>query len=61
MTPLSVPERVPQGLGVTDPGDIDLEAIAWTMGAEVRYRPLELSWLGLRRAEWKCIPVCPEF
>ena len=35
MTPLSVPERVLQGLGITDPDDIDLEAIAWTMGAGV--------------------------
>ena len=41
MTLLSVPERVLQGLGITDPEDIDLEAIAWTMGAEVRYRPLD--------------------
>ena len=41
MTPLSVPERVLQGLGITDPDDIDLEAIAWTMGAGVRYRPLD--------------------
>jgi len=41
VTPLSVPERVLQGLGITDPDDIDLEAIAWIMGAEVRYRPLD--------------------
>jgi hypothetical protein len=41
VTPLSAPERVLQGLGVNDPDDIDLEAIAWTMGAEVRYRPLD--------------------
>ena len=27
-------------LGINDPADIDLEAIAWTQGARVRYRPL---------------------
>ncbi|MGR3368682.1 ImmA/IrrE family metallo-endopeptidase [Paracoccus sp. SCSIO 75233] len=27
--------------GVTEPGQIDLETIAWTMGAKVRYRQLE--------------------
>jgi hypothetical protein len=27
-------------LGIKDPADIDLEAIAWTQGARVRYRPL---------------------
>ena len=41
MTALTAPERLLQDLGVTDPDDIDLEAIAWTMGAEVRYRPLD--------------------
>lgn len=41
MTAPTVPERVLQDLGVTDPDDLDLEAIAWTMGAEVRYRPLD--------------------
>ena len=34
-------ERVLQSLGITDPQDIDLEAIAWTQGAVVNYRPLE--------------------
>lgn len=28
-------------IGVTYPAEIDLEAIAWTMGAKVRYRPLD--------------------
>ena len=41
MIALTAPERLLQDLGVTDPDDIDLEAIAWTMGAEVRYRPLD--------------------
>lgn len=30
-----------QSLGITEPAEIDLEAIAWTMGARVRYRPLD--------------------
>jgi hypothetical protein len=27
-------------LGIRDPSDIDLDAIAWTLGARIRYRPL---------------------
>jgi Zn-dependent peptidase ImmA (M78 family) len=34
-------ERILHALGITDPQDIDLEAIAWTQGAVVNYRPLE--------------------
>lgn len=30
-------------LGVTEPQEIDLEAIAWTLGVRVKYRPLEDS------------------
>jgi hypothetical protein len=41
MTPISAPERILQQFGVTEPREIDLEAIAWTLGAEVRYRPLD--------------------
>lgn len=41
MTSLSSPERLLQELGVTEPNEIDLEAIAWTLGAEVKYRPLD--------------------
>lgn len=41
MTILSPPEHLLQQLGVTEPDDIDLEAIAWTLGAQVRYRPLD--------------------
>ena len=33
-------EAVLRRLGVTDPSEIDLEAIAWYLGARVRYRPL---------------------
>ena len=38
MTPA---ERVLQELGVTEPSEIDLEAIAFHVGARVRYRPLD--------------------
>lgn len=41
MTVLTSAERVLDDLGVTDPDEIDLEAIAFTMGATVRFRPLE--------------------
>lgn len=34
-------ERILRSLGIADPKDIDLEAIAWTQGAIVNYRPLE--------------------
>ena len=37
MTPA---ERLLQELGITEPGEIDLEAIAFYLGARVRYRPL---------------------
>jgi hypothetical protein len=38
---LTAPELLLQELGVTEPGDIDLEAIAYHVGCEVRYRPLD--------------------
>jgi len=38
---LSHAEILLKGLGVTDPSEIDLEAIAWTLGVRVRYRPLD--------------------
>lgn len=41
MNHLTPAERILIGLGVTDPKDIDLEAIAWTRGAVVRFRHLE--------------------
>ena len=40
MTPLRPAEKLLQELGVTDPRDIDLEAIAYDQGALVKYRPL---------------------
>ncbi len=41
MTALSVAERILQELGVSSPWEIDLDAIAWTMGARVKYRQLD--------------------
>jgi Zn-dependent peptidase ImmA (M78 family) len=38
---ISPAERLLQSLGVTEPKEIDLEAIAWTQGAVVNYRPLD--------------------
>ncbi|HLH92900.1 MAG TPA: ImmA/IrrE family metallo-endopeptidase [Xanthobacteraceae bacterium] len=34
-------ERILMSLGITDPKEIDLEAIAWSRGALVEYRPLD--------------------
>lgn len=39
--PLTPAERLLQELGITEPNEIDLEAIALHAGARVRYRPLE--------------------
>ena len=38
---LSAAERLLQDLGVTEPGEIDLEAIAYHLNATVQYRPLD--------------------
>lgn len=38
---LTSAERLLSSLGVTTPSEIDVEAIALTMGAKVKYRPLE--------------------
>jgi len=40
MTGNTPAERILIGLGIEDPEDIDLEAIAWSEGALVEYRPL---------------------
>lgn len=37
---LTPAERLLSGFGITEPKDIDLDAIAWLRGAKVRYRPL---------------------
>jgi hypothetical protein len=34
-------EEVLRELGITEPKDIDIEAIAWCLGARVKYRPLD--------------------
>lgn len=34
-------EKMLQSLGVTSPDEIDVEAIAWHLGAKVKYRPLD--------------------
>ena len=41
MSGLTAPELVLVGLGITEPGEIDLDAIAWTLGVRVKYRPLD--------------------
>jgi Zn-dependent peptidase ImmA (M78 family) len=41
MTAVTAAERILMGLGITDPKEIDLEAIAWSRGALVEYRPLD--------------------
>jgi hypothetical protein len=37
---LTPAEKLLKDLGITEPKDIDLEAIAWHCGAIVKYRPL---------------------
>lgn len=41
MTPPTAAEQILQALGIEEPGEIDLEAVAWHMGVTVRYRPLD--------------------
>ena len=41
MTVLSPAERLLMSLGIESPEDIDLEAIAWTLGIKVRYERLD--------------------
>ncbi len=41
MTQLNHAERTLQELGIERPNEIDLEAIAFTLGARVRYKPLD--------------------
>ncbi|MFO1126617.1 MAG: ImmA/IrrE family metallo-endopeptidase [Methylocystis sp.] len=41
MAQLSAAERLLQQLGITEPDEIDLEAIAYHVGARVRHHPLE--------------------
>ncbi len=37
----SAPERLLRSLGIERPEEIDLEAVAWSVGAKVKYRPLK--------------------
>jgi hypothetical protein len=37
----SAPERLLRSLGIEKAEDIDLEAVAWSVGAKVKYRPLK--------------------
>lgn len=41
MKHLTPAEELLQSLGVTEPAEIDLEAIAWTLGVKVKYQPLD--------------------
>ena len=41
MTASTPAEAILQSLGITEPAEIDLEAIAWTTGARVPYRALD--------------------
>jgi Zn-dependent peptidase ImmA (M78 family) len=41
MTAVTAAERILRGLGISDPKEIDLEAIAWSRGVLVEYRPLD--------------------
>jgi Zn-dependent peptidase ImmA (M78 family) len=38
---LTPAEKVLQSLGITEPGEIDLEALAWMQGVKVKFRPLD--------------------
>jgi Zn-dependent peptidase ImmA (M78 family) len=41
MMAVGAAERILQGLGISDPKEIDLEAIAWSRGAVIEFRPLD--------------------
>jgi hypothetical protein len=41
MTSPTAAEQILQALGVEEPGEIDVGAVAWYMGVSVRYRPLD--------------------
>ena len=41
MTAYIPADQVLQELGITEPQEIDIEAIAWHLGARVKYRPLD--------------------
>lgn len=41
MTVMTAAEELLLGLGVTEPDELDLDAIAWHVGVQVKYRPLD--------------------
>lgn len=41
MKSLTPADKILQSLGITSPEEIDLEAIAWTLGVKVKYSPLD--------------------
>lgn len=41
MISAELPEQMLRRLGISLPGEIDIEAIAWLLGVEVKYKPLE--------------------
>jgi hypothetical protein len=41
VTVLIAAQDVLKGLGVIEPSEIDIDAIAWSLGARVKYRPLD--------------------
>lgn len=41
MKRLTPAEKVLQSLGISEPSEIDLEAIAWDLGAQIRIKPLD--------------------
>jgi hypothetical protein len=41
MKRLTPAEKALKSLGIMEPGDINLEAIAWTLGVKVKFRPLD--------------------
>src|SRR5262249_13952693 len=43
MSGVSAAERVLMQLGILDPRDIDLDAIAWHLGAAVKYRHMDTA------------------
>jgi len=55
MTAVTAAERILMGLGISDPKEIDLEAIAWSRGVLVEYRPLDGCDATIVGAEHKAV------
>lgn len=52
MTVLIAAQEVLKELGVTEPSEIDVDAIAWSLGARVKYRPLD-GCEARNRRQWR--------